>query len=612
MRQSNGKNLVLYGNQAVIKTKGKVCSSPRELLASDIFEVIVRDFLTDLHRHDSVVYHDLFGNIPFEKAALKITGLLRALGSTSLDDLAEILPFARRLRDRRMELDDFVQQLYNFWRTRERFLLCLSENGPWSFDTRPYRTFNATVEQLTHVVRATYRDLSENITNDHPRVYRQVQAGCQAGAITVQKPWPLPKGPYGMLKDIPFCRQIWLDPPLIIDPPTNKRTGEFEKVEANPLEGLQIDPGEWLCYPAMVGEIVVFIYFHHGFINLGLSLSNLFELADDEAIERGPGAIYLFGAPAEQMSRFGELPTVFHEDRENDLMVAAVPYEERFGYFGYLKKMVLTLHNIVMMKRGRMPFHGAMCRILLKKGEYANVLIIGDTATGKSETLEAFRTVGGSGIQSLKVVADDMGSIVVDEETGVLRGYGTEIGAFVRLDDLQAGYAFGQIDRAILMSPQKINARVVLPITNLREVCFGYPIHFLLYANNYEQVDDEHPVLSEFGSRDEALAVFSEGAAMTKGTTTSTGMVGNYFANIFGPVQYRELHEGLAEKTFRAAYENGVWVGQMRTRLGLPGYETKGPEAAAKELLKLISGRTDMLKAKGGRKTPNGDRKRGG
>jgi len=591
MQISSGKNLVLYGKQAVIKTRGKVCSSPRELLSSDIFEVIVRDFLTHIHHHDTVLWHDLFGSQPFERAAVQIIGLMRALAATSLDDLARILPFAKRLLKHRAQLDDFVQQLYNYWRNKERYLICLSEEGPWSFDNRPYRTFNSTVEQLTHVVRATYRDVAENVTNDHPRVYRQVQAGCQAGTIAVTKNLPLPDGPYAALHDIPLCRQVWLDPPIIIDPPVNKRTGEFERVAVNPLEGMRLNPEEWLCYPAQVGEVLIYIYFHHSFINLGLSLSNLFELADDRALERTPDAIYLFGAPADHMSRFGSLPTVFYEDSVNNILVGAVPGEDRFGYFGYLKKMALTLHNVAMMKRGRMPFHGAMCRILLKNGDYANILLIGDTATGKSETLEALRGLGGDRVQSIKVVADDMGSIEVDGDKSALRGYGTEIGAFVRLDDLQAGYAFGQIDRAILMSPQKTNARVVLPITTLAEVCHGYPVHFLMYANNYEAVDRAHPVLSEFGSMQEALEVFSAGAAMTKGTTTSTGMVGNYFANIFGPVQYRSLHEPLAERIFRAAFEGGVWVGQMRTRLAIPGFEAKGPEAAAVELLRLIQRR---------------------
>jgi hypothetical protein len=53
--------------------------------------------------------------------------------------------------------------------------------------------------------------------------------------------------------------------------------------------------------------------------------------------------------------------------------------------------------------------------------------------------------------------------------------------------------------------------------------------------------------------------------------------------------QYRELHETLAQKTFDAAFKAGVFVGQVRTRLGIIGYESKGPEATAAALLNIIS-----------------------
>jgi len=336
-----------------------------------------------------------------------------------------------------------------------------------------------------------------------------------------------------------------------------------------------------------VGPLTIFAYCHKSFIGLGSSLANLFDLATDEEIAAGPSAIYLYGAPSGNLNRFGPLPTVFYDNDEHGLLVAAVPDEERFGYFGYLKKMVLTLHNVVMMKTGRMPFHGAMVNIVLKNGKKATILIIGDTAAGKSETLEAFRVLGEEFIRDMRIIADDMGSLDVDT-TGRVRGYGTEIGAFIRLDDLKQGYAFGQIDRAIIMSPQKVNTRVVLPVTTIEEVLKGYQIDYLLYANNYEEVDDLHPAVERFGSPERALAVFREGAAMSKGTTTSSGLVHSYFANIFGAPQYREIHERLAAKTFEAAFSSGVWVGQLRTRLAVPGYEFTGPEAAAKALLGLM------------------------
>jgi hypothetical protein len=331
------------------------------------------------------------------------------------------------------------------------------------------------------------------------------------------------------------------------------------------------------------------VYFHQQFAGLGLSLANLFEVASDEEIAAGPDAVYLYGVPPVALARFGDLPTVFHDDEASRLLVAAVPLEDRFGYFGYLKKMVLTLHNVAAMDRGVMPFHGAYTRLVLADGSAAGVLLIGDTATGKSETLEALRIAGDERIREVRVIADDMGSLEVAADGRVL-GYGTEIGAFVRLDDLQQGYAFGQMDRAIIMSPNRVNARVVLPVTSLEDVLRGYAVDYLLYANNYEAVDDEHPVLERLPEEEAALAVFSGGAAMSKGTTTSTGLTHSYFANPFGPAQRPEQHEALARKTFAAAYAAGVYVGQLRTQLGLPGAASAGPRAAAEALLELIAG----------------------
>jgi energy-coupling factor transporter ATP-binding protein EcfA2 len=230
-----------------------------------------------------------------------------------------------------------------------------------------------------------------------------------------------------------------------------------------------------------------------------------------------------------------------------------------------------------------------MVRICLKNGKSANLVIVGDTGAGKSESLEAFRVLAKEYIRDMTIIYDDMGSLEITEE-GEIKGYGTEVGAFVRLDDLQPGYAFGVIDRSIIMSPHKINARAVIPITTLREILKGYKVDYFLYANNYEEVDDSHPIFEEFSSMEKALTVFREGARLAKGTTTEKGLVRSYFANIFGPIQYKELHEGIALRYFNKLFENKVKVGQLRTRLGIPGYERKGPEKAAQELIKIIKG----------------------
>jgi hypothetical protein len=585
------KRFVQEQKQLIIHTEGMICSTAKQLFESREFNRIVALYVKKFVKHSSYV-QDIRDRGLFKKSdGLYITELLRMLAEHPLDEVAKLQPDAQELLDPqpRKSLLIFVEELYNFWRTFDRFMILYSEPGPSSFEQRPYRSFNATMGTLTNLIRGVYRDICENITGDHPRIYRQVPAGCNVGLIAVPRSCTMPAEYSTLLGEVSFIRQVLINPPMIIDPPMNKREGQFTRITRNPIADLSFVRDSWLCYPAQVGPLVIFIYFHQRYMSLGCSLANLFEIATDEQIAKGPDAIYAYGVPPESLKEYGKLPTVFYDDEENGILVGAIPREDHFAYFGYLKKMVLTLHNIIMMKRGKMPFHGAMVHILLNSGISANVLLIGDTGTGKSETLEALRVLGDEYINELRIIADDMGSLEIDEQHRTVRGYGTEVGAFVRLDDLQEGFAFGQIDRAIIMSPQKVNARVVLPVTRLEEIIRGYPVDIILYANNYEEVDEDHPLLEKFSTAEQALRVYREGTAMSKGTTTSIGLVHSYFANIFGPPQYREIHEHLAEITFARAFSSGLYVGQMRTRLGISGYEMKGPQEAAKALFALIS-----------------------
>jgi hypothetical protein len=467
----------------------------------------------------------------------------------------------------------------------QRLVVCDSEGD--RFDTRPYRTFNSTIERLTNLVRSTYRDVQENITGKHPRIYRQVRSGAEVATIALTREIPFPNHAYSKLRQVSIIRQVLIYPPLIFNTPVNKRTGSFERVFRNPLDHMTLNKQDWLCYPAKVGPLVILIYFHLNFFEMSFALSNLFELADDEDLQRKPDAVYLFGVPEKSLDGLGKTNTVFFDDEENDLLVGAVPLSDQYGYFGYLKKMILTLHNIKMMKLGRLPYHGAMFRIDIRGTGDATFLLMGDTGAGKSETLEALRQLGAEEVEDITIVADDMGSLALDADGQVL-GYGTETGAFVRLDDLQPGYAFGQIDRTILMNPNQTNARVVIPVTTFENVIKGYAVDYILYANNYEPVDESHPVLERFAGPEQALEVFRAGAVMSKGTTTSTGLVNTYFANIFGPQQYPDLHDQLAGRYFQAFFERGIFVGQLRTRLGLPGCEHTGPEQAARALLDMM------------------------
>ncbi len=72
---------------------------------------------------------------------------------------------------------------------------------------------------------------------------------------------------------------------------------------------------------------------------------------------------------------------------------------------------------------------------------------------------------------------------------------------------------------------------------------------------------------------------------MSKGTTSTKGIVQNYFANIFGPPQYKKVHDRISMRFLTQALKGGVYVGQIRTQLGIIDMEQDGPELAATTLL---------------------------
>ncbi len=575
------------GKKVVIRLHDRVCENAEELISSELFREVVNRFVANLQRRQShlLLIFKINETEIRDEDIKKLTETFKVLAKMNVDTVPKLIEGGDHFISDLSVLTDFIESLYNFWREFERFIICDSTGD--RLDKRPYRTFNSTVESLTHLVRQVYRDIQENISGHSPRIYRQVRAGAEMSVIALPRNLALPEGSYRKLCQVLVIRQLLLYPPLLIGPPMNKRTGKFERVGKNPMDIIEVNPDEWICYPAKVGPLLILVYIHEKFYEMGLALCNLFELAEDSILKNHVDGVYMFGVPGNVLDDLAPMPAIFYDDPENKLIMSACPNSDKFGYFGYLKKMILTLHNIKIMKMGRFPFHGALVRIVMKNKRSLTVLLVGDTGAGKSETLEALRIIGEDLIEEMIIIADDMGSLEFNQD-GNLLGYGSEIGAFVRLDDLQPGYAFGQLDRAIIMNPNQVNARIVLPVTTYRHVMKGYSVDMVLYANNYEEIDDDHPIIERFRTHELALHVFREGTAMSKGTTTSTGLTHTYFVNIFGPVQYRSVHEEIAVRYFEDFFRHNIFVGQLRTRLGITGMERKGPEEAAKALIQLI------------------------
>ncbi len=578
----------MLDGKIVLWLRDRVCEDADQLLSSDQFRKFLHRCLSEIQNKNSKLMGVFGGSTITDKDEEKLIVTLKFLTNLPAEHVAKLVEGSDIFFKDCSLFNALVEHIYNYWRHFQRLIVCQSDLN--NTDLKPNTTFNRTIEHLTTLIRNTYRDIQVNITGKYPRIYRQVSAGAEIAAITKLKNLHIPEIYKQKLQDIGLIRQVLLYPPMIFNSKTNKRTGTYEAVYTNPIEMINLDPTKWLCYPAMVGSLLILVYFSTDEFELNFALCNLFELAVGPELQRKPDAMIFFGVGKEQLPEELRLKSYFYDDQQNELLIGIVPNDDSFGYFGYVKKLVLTLHNICMMKTGTLPFHGACFQLKLANIPPKTVLIMGDTGAGKSETLEAFRSIASNEIEDITIIADDMGSLSINQDGEVI-ACGTEIGAFVRLDDLQPGYAFGQMDRAVLMNANQVNARVVIPVTTYETIMLGHKVDYVLYANNYDPIPEGEIAIRRLNDVDKALDIFRSGRVMSKGTTTTTGIVQTYFANVFGPHQYQELHEVLARKHFDKFFANQVFVGEMLTQLGVEGCEHNGPLNAAKDLLMLIKGK---------------------
>lgn len=577
------KEFSMSNDKVMINFTVKYCNSFESVLESNGFRRTLEVYLRRAKKKNSLSYRYLNSSFNTEDIINMRTDLIeviRYLTIMTAEEVVKINAVYEKLFSDKDKFITFVEDFYLFWRSLERYTIVHRYKIQEGLAAASFTEANA---NFSNLILSLYRKIEMHVLGYQPKVYRQIPAGGNACIMIHELEWARPEG-YEALEDIPFIDHILLETPFITYPKRNTRDGMFTSIDYNPLKYTDINKDHWFCYPAKIGGKIIFIYFHRDFMEHGITLCNLFEMArSEEARGRKPDMIFVFGAKDD-----GEdLKTVFYEDEKNDIVLGYINHSEKIDYFGYMKKMTLTLYNILMIKKGYLPIHGSMVNILLKSGDEANVVVMGDSGAGKSESLEAFRSLSEDYISDMTIIFDDMGTFKIED--GELKGYGTEIGAFVRLDDLDQGYAFKEMDRSIFMNPDKVNARLVVPVASYKEITKGYPVDFFFYANNYEEVGESDRYLSYFENVKDAVKVFKDGARMAKGTTTEKGLVKSYFANPFGPAQKQKETDELIDKYFNYMFESDrVRVGQIRTCLGVKGQEKNGPRNAAVELFNEI------------------------
>ncbi|HSL86138.1 MAG TPA: hypothetical protein VK861_04330, partial [Bacteroidales bacterium] len=177
--------LRLTGRKAILNVRERMCETPDELLSSEKFRMVLDHFIADLLKRRSPLL-GIFNDTQINDNS--VDGLIRTLTLLVKNEnriVPHIFEGSKEFLHDLQLLTNFVESLYDYWRHFDRFIINDSEGD--RLDKRPYRTFNETIEHLTHLIRTVYRHIQENISGCHPNVYRQIPAGAEMALISLPK-----------------------------------------------------------------------------------------------------------------------------------------------------------------------------------------------------------------------------------------------------------------------------------------------------------------------------------------------------------------------------------------------------------------------------------------
>ncbi len=407
-------------------------------------------------------------------------------------------------------------------------------------------------------------------------------------------------GDYSNLNQVPVTTAADMRTGVYYTTHANKRAFPFFALDHNPVKNDSFKPEDYVAIPFEIGAWNILCYIHktRGYIEIEPGLLNLFPFSKiDNITKKQPDGIFVLGCPNSDMKDLG-----YYHDKENDILVGLIPGLDECQYFGYGKKPMLTLHNVLCILKGDLPLHCGATRYVVRFDEKTNEPYIFDSF----------------------IKADDMGRATL--ENNVPYFYGTETGAFCCLDGFSEHAKMQMEGREIGYNKHSgTNARQIVPVTEYSEISTGSELDILLYLNNYKLMDPGEDCMKTDMTPDDALEHFRSGARVAAGSTqTHRGDVEiSYWANPFPLLKDKDWkvlpeHTDICEKfeeietkfwnNFKSRVKEGkMQIGLAHSMLMAGVYkessdellekcgfnsrelvEHHGPERAAHDMIKLI------------------------
>ena len=544
------EDVYLSTDTVIVNLSAQSCRSVDELVGCLGFSAFLQLYFKQLAVRDIRVYRWLTNGRTLEETVpslIELAGQLLVSGPQV--DLTEEMNELDRLKALYI-----VEDCYRCWRSKKRFTVLngnRSDAMAGSFAEYDEK-YNALVWQL-------YRTCRQKLTGQDELVCRKSDAGSNASCLLAKYRIKLPAG-YGLLRNVPFINRLLLRTPILMDFEAASEDNRPQWLDGNPLASLPLDSRDYLCLPLKVGEFLCLTYFHRDYLAQAVCLVNLFELASEsECLSRKPELICLFGLPGDHGS------TGYYWDSNNDVHLAAVSGNYNAEHFTNFRNVILTLHSLTLMDRGMLPVRGAMMEIFFRDDSRKRLLLIGEMGAGKSETIEALRTLSNEvrtdkSIRRIEMVFDEIGSLRISADGAVARG--SAIGSLERINDLWPDI-YRDIEKGIFINLQKDDPKVLLPITGYEMVNSDHPVDMVLYANNYQ----ERIGLQRFTDYRDCRRCLLEGRHAVSSSEGQPQLVETSFANPYIPEEKKEQYLAIMDEVFGRMYEDGVFVGQLFTNL---------------------------------------------
>lgn len=391
----------------------------------------------------------------------------------------------------------------------------------------------------------------------------------------------------------------------------NKRAFPFFALDHNPYKNKKFNPEEYVAIPFEVGKwnIIAYIHKSRGCIEMEPGLLNLFPFSNIKNLaNKKPDGVFIFGCPHSTMDDLG-----YFYDKKDNILVGLIPNIDDCKYFGYGKKPVLTLHNVLCILNDELPLHCGCTRYAVRF----------DSKTNEPYIFDSFIKADDMGRASL-LSGDVKGMVQFAEDIPYF--FGTETGAFACLDGFSEHAKMQMEGREIGYNKHSgTNARQIVPVTDYAEISTGSELDILLYLNNYDLIAPGKDCMDVNMGVDEALDHFRKGARVAAGSTqTHRGKVEiSYWANPFPLLkdkdwktlpEHKDLYQKFEkiEQKFFDSIKKRVKAGHMKigiahsmlmagvyekntdSALKKNGFnnrdmvEHEGPERAARDMINLI------------------------